>query len=222
MLRLAAGDHLVGESLSQAQPIQRAQTLHLRKRRGDALRDSAPLLQGVALAKDDAHSGQLDVVLATLAENAVKHGVEPKIGPARIDIRAQRTDDGRLQARIADPQFKLPKTYLVQVEGMIERESLDRLREGFGTLSQHRQVLGALSFLVAAVVLFVLYGPLNLFPASTEISVAAPPPTEAAVAVVPVASVAAPVEVVASAPVVVASVPAQSTAPAAAPAPAAG
>jgi hypothetical protein len=98
------------------------------------------------------------------------------------------------------------------------------LREGFGTLSQHKQVLGALSFLVAAVVLFVLYGPLNLFPASTEVSVAAPPPTEAAVAVVPVASVAAPVEVVASAPVVVASapvvvasVPAQSTAPAAAP-----
>jgi 23S rRNA pseudouridine2457 synthase len=27
------------------------------------------------------------------------------------------TDDGRLQARIADPRFKLPKTYLVQVEG---------------------------------------------------------------------------------------------------------
>lgn len=27
------------------------------------------------------------------------------------------TDDGRLQARIADPRFKLPKTYRVQVEG---------------------------------------------------------------------------------------------------------
>jgi 23S rRNA pseudouridine2457 synthase len=27
------------------------------------------------------------------------------------------TDDGRLQARIADPRHKLPKTYLVQVEG---------------------------------------------------------------------------------------------------------
>ena len=26
-------------------------------------------------------------------------------------------DDGKLQARIADPRFKLPKTYLVQVEG---------------------------------------------------------------------------------------------------------
>jgi hypothetical protein len=94
---------------------------------------------------------------------------------------------------------------------------LDRLREGLGSLSQHKQVLGALSFLVAAVVLFVLYGPLNLFPPSTVVSVPAPQPTEAAVA--PVASVAAPAEVVASAavvvasaPEVVASVPAQSTA----------
>ena len=31
--------------------------------------------------------------------------------------RVDATDDGRLQARIADPKFKLPKTYLVQVEG---------------------------------------------------------------------------------------------------------
>ena len=29
------------------------------------------------------------------------------------------TDDGRLQARIADPRFKLPKCYLVQVEGEV-------------------------------------------------------------------------------------------------------
>jgi len=27
------------------------------------------------------------------------------------------TDDGRLQARIADPRCKMPKTYLAQVEG---------------------------------------------------------------------------------------------------------
>lgn len=39
-------------------------------------------------------------------------------------------DDGRLQARIADPRFKMPKTYLVQVEGEPEEASLDRLREG--------------------------------------------------------------------------------------------
>lgn len=40
------------------------------------------------------------------------------------------TDDGRLQARIADPRFKLPKTYLVQVEGIPSEAALDRLRGG--------------------------------------------------------------------------------------------
>lgn len=40
------------------------------------------------------------------------------------------TDDGRLQARIADPKFKLPKTYLVQVEGDVTEAALARLRKG--------------------------------------------------------------------------------------------
>uniref|UniRef100_UPI0035CB500F pseudouridine synthase n=1 Tax=uncultured Sphingomonas sp. TaxID=158754 RepID=UPI0035CB500F len=40
------------------------------------------------------------------------------------------TDDGRLQARIADPKFKLPKTYLVHVEGEPDAAELDRLRHG--------------------------------------------------------------------------------------------
>lgn len=39
-------------------------------------------------------------------------------------------DDGRLQARIADPRFKMPKTYLVQVEGEPEETSLELLRKG--------------------------------------------------------------------------------------------
>jgi 23S rRNA pseudouridine2457 synthase len=38
--------------------------------------------------------------------------------------------DGRLQARIASPRFKLPKTYLVQVEGTVRPEALARLRSG--------------------------------------------------------------------------------------------
>lgn len=40
------------------------------------------------------------------------------------------TDDGRLQARIADPKFKTPKTYLVQVEGEADERALDALRRG--------------------------------------------------------------------------------------------
>ncbi|MGZ3015066.1 pseudouridine synthase, partial [Pseudomonas aeruginosa] len=40
------------------------------------------------------------------------------------------TNDGRLQARIADPRHKLPKTYWVQVEGTPDEKQLRRLREG--------------------------------------------------------------------------------------------
>lgn len=40
------------------------------------------------------------------------------------------TDDGRLQARIADPRFKTPKTYLVQVEGEPDEGALEALRKG--------------------------------------------------------------------------------------------
>ncbi len=40
------------------------------------------------------------------------------------------TDDGRLQARIADPRHKLAKTYWVQVEGAISDEALAKLRSG--------------------------------------------------------------------------------------------
>mgnify|MGYP000468792284 CR=1 FL=1 len=40
------------------------------------------------------------------------------------------TDNGALQARIAHPKYKRPKTYLVQVEGRPDAESLNALRRG--------------------------------------------------------------------------------------------
>ena len=40
------------------------------------------------------------------------------------------TDDGALQARIADPRYKLPKTYWVQVEGEPTEPALEALRVG--------------------------------------------------------------------------------------------
>ncbi|MGN3975016.1 pseudouridine synthase [Tsuneonella sp. SYSU-LHT278] len=39
-------------------------------------------------------------------------------------------DDGRMQARIADPRFKLSKTYLAQVEGEPDEAALGALRRG--------------------------------------------------------------------------------------------
>ncbi len=40
------------------------------------------------------------------------------------------TNSGRLQHMIADPANKLPKTYLVQVEGVPDEEALEKLEEG--------------------------------------------------------------------------------------------
>ncbi|MFW2544387.1 pseudouridine synthase [Primorskyibacter sp. 2E107] len=40
------------------------------------------------------------------------------------------TDDGRLQARIASPKFRKPKSYLVMVEGTPTPEQIEQLRRG--------------------------------------------------------------------------------------------
>jgi 23S rRNA pseudouridine2457 synthase len=59
----------------------------------------------------------------------------PGVYPAgRLDLDSEGllllTDDGRLQARIAEPKFKMPKAYLVQVEGEVTEDSLIALRKG--------------------------------------------------------------------------------------------
>lgn len=67
----------------------------------------------------------------TLSDFVAVPGVYPA---GRLDRDSEGllllTDDGRLQARIADPRFKAPKTYLVQVEGEPGEEPLERLRRG--------------------------------------------------------------------------------------------
>jgi len=59
----------------------------------------------------------------------------PAIYPAgRLDRDSEGllllTDDGIQQAQISDPKFKLPKSYLVQIEGEIDADGLARLRRG--------------------------------------------------------------------------------------------
>jgi 23S rRNA pseudouridine2457 synthase len=59
----------------------------------------------------------------------------PGVYPAgRLDMDSEGlmllTDDGRLQARISDPKYKMPKTYLVQVEGDVSDNALERLKSG--------------------------------------------------------------------------------------------
>ena len=40
------------------------------------------------------------------------------------------TDDGALANRLTDPRHKLPKTYWVQVEGIVDEDKLEALRKG--------------------------------------------------------------------------------------------
>ena len=73
----------------------------------------------------------IDEARATLSDYIAVPGVYPA---GRLDRDSEGllllTDNGKLQARIADPRFKAPKCYLVQLEGLVAEESLEALRRG--------------------------------------------------------------------------------------------
>ncbi|MEW5838983.1 MAG: pseudouridine synthase [Pseudomonadota bacterium] len=68
---------------------------------------------------------------ATLADIVQQPGYYPA---GRLDRDSEGlvvlTNHGRLQSLIADPQHKLPKTYLVQVEGEVTDAALAQLAQG--------------------------------------------------------------------------------------------
>lgn len=68
---------------------------------------------------------------ATLSDFVKVPGVYPA---GRLDRDSEGllllTDDGRLQARISNPRYKTPKTYLVQVEGEPDEAAIQALCKG--------------------------------------------------------------------------------------------
>ena len=69
-------------------------------------------------------------------QDTLAHLVDvPGVYPAgRLDKDSEGllllTDDGQLQSRIAEPRYKMAKTYLVQVEGKAGEDALGKLSRG--------------------------------------------------------------------------------------------
>lgn len=76
------------------------------------------------------------LMLISLVENAVKHGVEPKIGPSRVDVSARRIGDGRLEVTVADDGAGFGATQSGSGLGLANlRERLQQMYQGRASLA---------------------------------------------------------------------------------------
>ncbi|MBL8306124.1 MAG: histidine kinase [Rubrivivax sp.] len=76
------------------------------------------------------------LMLISLAENAVKHGAEPKVGPVQIDIAARRDEDGRLEVTVADDGAGFGASVAGSGLGLVNiRERLHQMFQGRAALT---------------------------------------------------------------------------------------